>query len=74
MDAYREHPDNLLYKAKAERYAKIISKTIITAGMDGQNFGQNQFFYDAAEACSTATILLVAEFCPPPERQHRVRV
>ena len=52
MDAYREHPDTLLFKAKAERYAKIISKTIITAGMDGQNFGQNQFFYDAAEACS----------------------
>ena len=73
MDAYREHPDNLLYKAKAERYAKIISKTIITAGMDGQNFGQNQFFYDAAEGLLTATIQLVAEFCPPPER-HIVSV
>ena len=73
MDAYREHPDNLLYKAKAERYTKIISKTIITAGMDGQNFGQNQFFYDAAEGLLTATILLVAEFCPPPER-HIVSV
>lgn len=73
MDAYREHPDTLLYKAKAERYAKIISKTIITAGMDGQNFGQNQFFYDAAEGLLTATILLVAEFCPPPER-HIVSV
>ena len=73
MDAYWEHPDNLLYKAKAERYAKIISKTIITAGMDGQNFGQNQFFYDAAEGLLTATILLVAEFCPPPER-HIVSV
>ena len=73
MDAYREHPDNLLYKAKAERYAKIISKTIITAGMDGQNFGQNQFFYDAAEGLLTATILLVAEFCPPGER-HIVSV
>lgn len=73
MDAYREHPDNLLYKAKAERYAKIISKTIITAGMDGQNFGQNQFFYDAAEGLLTATILLVAEFCPPTER-HIVSV
>ena len=73
MDAYREHPDTLLFKAKAERYAKIISKTIITAGMDGQNFGQNQFFYDAAEGLLTATILLVAEFCPPPER-HIVSV
>ena len=73
MDLFQEHPDNLLYKAKAERYAKIISKTIITAGMDGQNFGQNQFFYDAAEGLLTATILLVAEFCPPPER-HIVSV
>ena len=73
MDAYREHPDTLLFKAKAERYAKIISKTIITAGMDGQNFGQNQFFFDAAEGILTASILLVAEFCPPGER-HIVSV
>ena len=73
MDAFQAHPDILLYKAKAERYAKIISKTIITAGMDGQNFGQNQFFYDAAEGLLTATILLVAEFCPPTER-HIVSV
>ena len=73
MDAFQAHPDILLYKAKAERYAKIISKTIITAGMDGQNFGQNQFFYDAAEGLLTATILLVAEFCPPTQR-HIVSV
>ena len=73
MDAYLAHPENLLFKAKAERYAKIISKTIITSGMDGANFGQNQFFYDAAEGLLTATILLVAEFCPPAER-HIVSV
>ena len=73
MDAFQAHPDILLYKAKAERYAKIISKTIITAGMDGQNFGQNQFFYDAAEGLLTSTILLVAEFCPPTQR-HIVSV
>ena len=73
MDAFKAHPETLLFKAKAERYAKIISKTIITAGMDGQNFGQNQFFYDAAEGLLTATILLVAEFCPPTER-HIVSV
>ena len=73
MDLFKDHPDTLLYKAKAERYAKIISKTIITAGMGDANFGQNQFFYDAAEGLLTATILLVAEFCPPPER-HIVSV
>ena len=73
MDLFKEHPDNLLYKAKAERYAKIISKTIITAGMGDANFGQNQYFYDAAEGLLTATVLLVAEFCPPGER-HIVSV
>lgn len=73
MDAFQARPENLLFKAKAERYAKIISKTIITSGMDGANFGQNQFFYDAAEGLLTATILLVAEFCPPAER-HIVSV
>ena len=73
MDLFKEHPDTLLYKAKAERYAKIISKTIITAGMGDANFGQNQFFYDAAEGLLTAAILLVAEFCAPRER-HIVSV
>ena len=73
MDAFQAHPKTLLFKAKAERYAKIISKTIITAGMGDANFGQNQFFYDAAEGLLTATILLVAEFCPPAER-HIVSV
>ncbi len=28
MDLWKAHPDNLAYKAKAEKYAKIISKTI----------------------------------------------
>ena len=73
MDAFKKNPGNLLYKAKAERYAKIIAKTIIASGMDGQNFGQNQFFYDAAEGLLTAAILLVAEFCAPRER-HIVSV
>lgn len=49
MDLWKENPDNLSYKAKAEKYAKIIAKTIILSGMDGSSFGQNAFFYDAAE-------------------------
>ncbi|MBE6724071.1 MAG: type IV secretory system conjugative DNA transfer family protein, partial [Ruminococcaceae bacterium] len=72
MDLWLAEPDNLAYKAKAEKYAKIISKTIITSGSDG-NFGQNAFFYDAAEGLLTATILLVAEFCPH-ETRHIVSV
>ncbi|MBQ3956608.1 MAG: type IV secretory system conjugative DNA transfer family protein [Clostridia bacterium] len=72
MDLWLAEPDNLSFKAKAEKYAKIIAKTIITSGSDG-NFGQNAFFYDAAEGLLTATILLVAEFCPP-ETRHIVSV
>ena len=33
FDLYKENPDCLSYKAKAEKYAKIISKTIISNGM-----------------------------------------
>lgn len=73
MDLYKENPENLTYKARAEKYAKIISKTIILSGMDAAAFGQNAYFYDAAEGLLTATILLVAEFCEPQKR-HIVSV
>ena len=72
-DQYAKHPDQIVYKAKAEKYAKIISKTIILSGMDAASFGQNAYFYDAAEGLLTATILLVAEFCAPDKR-HIVSV
>lgn len=73
MDLYKEHPKELAYKAKAEKYAKIISKTIILSGMDSASFGQNAFFYDSAEGLLTATILLLAEFGEPDTR-HIVSV
>ena len=72
-DLYAKHSDQIAYKAKAEKYAKIISKTIILSGMDAASFGQNAYFYDAAEGLLTATILLVAEFCAPDKR-HIVSV
>lgn len=72
MDLYQQE-NQLIYKAKAEKYAKIISKTIILSGMDAASFGQNAYFYDAAEGLLTATILLVAEFCEPQKR-HIVSV
>ena len=72
-DLYAKHPDQIVYKAKAEKYAKIISKTIILSGIDAASFGQNAYFYDAAEGLLTATILLVAEFCAP-EKRHIVSV
>ena len=72
MDYYAES-GLLVHKAKAEKYAKIISKTIILSGMDAASFGQNAYFYDAAVGLLTATILLVAEFCEPGKR-HIVSV
>jgi type IV secretion system protein VirD4 len=72
MDKYAE-TNEIQYKAKAEKYAKIIAKTIILSGMESGNFGQNSYFYDAAEGLLTSSILLVAEFCEPQER-HIVSV
>ena len=69
MDAYLADPDNLGHKARAEKYAKIISKTIISSGnSDSAAYGQNAFFYDSAEGLLTAAVLLVAEYCEPAKR------
>ena len=79
MDVCRREPTNLAARAKSEKYAKILSKTIINP--DGENFAQNQYFYDAAEGVLTAVILLLAEYLPPKrihgelrERRHIVSV
>ena len=79
MDVCRKDPSNLAARAKAEKYAKILSKTIINP--DGENFAQNQYFYDAAEGVLTAVTLLLAEYLPPKrihgelrERRHIVSV
>lgn len=66
-------PSNLAAKAKAEKYAKIAAKTIICSDGQSGNYGQNAFFYDAAEGLLAATILLISEFCPP-EQRHIVSV
>lgn len=68
MDLALAFPEELTHRAKAERYAKIISKTIILSGMEAGSFGENSYFYDAAEGLLTATILLIAEFCEPSKR------
>ena len=65
MEQYLADENNLVAKAKAEKYAKIISKTIINAS--SENYGQNQFFYDAAEGLLSSVILLIAEYLPPTE-------
>lgn len=72
MDDYLK-TNSLVSKAKAERYAKIISKTIINAGgFDSANAGQNAFFYDSAEGLVTAVILVIAEFCSPYTDKEQV--
>ena len=65
MDEYLQ-TNSLVAKAKAEKYAKIISKTIMNSGgFDSANAGQNAFFYDSAEGLITSVILVIAEFCSP---------
>ena len=74
MDLYLENPENLAVKAKAEKYAKITAKTIISSGGgDASSYGQNTFFYDAAEGLLTSVILLISEYCPK-EQRHIVSV
>lgn len=69
MDEYLADHTDLSAKAKAEKYAKITAKTIISSGgTDSSSYGQNAFFYDAAEGVLTAAILLIAEFCPDGKR------
>lgn len=82
MDIYKAEPDNLPAKAKAEKYAKILAKTLInTSGGDSAQYGQNAYFYDSAEGLLTAMLMLVAEYLPtededgnPIEQRHIVSV
>ena len=79
MDLAQEDPSNLAARAKAEKYAKILAKTIVNPDGDASSYGQNAFFYDAAEGLLTAVVLLLAEYLPPTkedssERRHIVSV
>ncbi|MBQ8010861.1 MAG: type IV secretory system conjugative DNA transfer family protein [Oscillospiraceae bacterium] len=73
MDEYLSDKTNLSAKAKAEKYAKITAKTIINIGGGDGNYGQNAYFYDAAEGLISSVILLLAEFGEKNER-HIVSV
>ena len=73
MDIAWEQPDNLAARAKAEKYAKILAKTIVNPGGEDQDRGQNAFFYDAAEGLLTSVILLLAEYVPPDSAGHEKR-
>ena len=78
MDIARTQPDDLAARAKAEKYAKILAKSIVSPEGNSDH-GQNAFFYDAAEGLLSSVILLLAEFLPPDkehpeERRHIVSV
>ena len=73
MDMAKEYPENVSLRAKAEKYAKIIGKTLIYGDGDASAYGQNAFFYDAAEGVLTSLILLIAEFTSK-EQRHIVSV
>lgn len=64
MDICRENSENIAARAKAEKYAKILAKTIVNPDGDASQYGQNAFFYDAAEGLLTAVVLLLAEYLP----------
>ena len=76
MDLARADPSNLAARARAEKYAKILAKTIISPDGDASQYGDNAYFYDSAEGLLTAVVLLLAEFVPPkdgePEKRHIV--
>ena len=56
MDLARGHPDNLTYKARAEKYTKILAKSIINPEGESSR-GENAYFYESAESLLAAVIL-----------------
>ena len=75
MDRAKRDPNDLVSKAKAENYAKILAKTIISPEGSSQ-YGDNAFFYESAEGVLAAIVMLLAEFILPEkdgtEKRHIV--
>ena len=79
MDQARQDPKNLGARAKAEKYAKLLAKTIVNPEGDSANRGQNAYFYEAAEGVLASVVLLLSKFLPPTpqepiDRRHIVSV
>ena len=51
VDISVKDPENVCRKAKAEKYAKILAKTIINPSGDEGGYGQNQFFMMPLKDC-----------------------
>ena len=65
MDKHRDNPRDIGAKAKAEKYAKILAKTIINPEGNNTDRGQNAYFYDSAEGLLASVVLMLSEFLPP---------
>ena len=74
MDLARNQEDNSSCKARAENYAKILAKTLINNGSsEPPQYGQNAYYYEAAEGVLASILLLLAEYLPPEKGQPDVR-
>ena len=55
-------------KARAEKQARMVAKSIITGGVDMANMGANSFFYEASESLLTSAIMILSEYGEPGTR------
>ena len=67
MDQYR-NTGSVDDKARAEKQARMVAKSIITGGVDMANMGANSFFYEASESLLTSAIMILSEFGDPETR------
>ena len=61
MDRYRS-TGSVDDKARAEKQARMVAKSIITGGVDMANMGANSFFYEASESLLTSAIMILSEY------------
>ena len=79
MDICQKDKKNLAARAKAEKYAKILAKTIVNPEGDASAYGQNAFFTTRRRACSPPSSSYWRNTCrqqkkDPRERRHIVSV
>ncbi len=67
MDRYRS-TGSVDDKARAEKQARMVAKSIITGGVDMANMGANSFFYEASESLLTSAIMILSEYGDPGTR------
>ena len=79
MDVCREDEKNLAARAKAEKYAKILAKTIVNPEGDASNYGRTHSFMTRQRACSPPLSFCWQSTCahrqgPAGAAAHRQRV